>query len=151
MGKKYLLWASLAIVIVVAINEVFWLGKTSLAWVILGLTVAIGMLAVYFLSKEANVKIKPIYAGLLTIGILLIVIGMRLLAPAYSADEVKAIVNARFPDAAKYGVRVGYIWQGRWSVRIGEHKLIFYEDTGKFKEPEPGSPIDEAIKRFSQG
>jgi len=49
---KYLLLASLIIVIIIAINELFWLGKTSLAWVILGLAVAIGLQAVYLLSKK---------------------------------------------------------------------------------------------------
>jgi len=49
---KYLLWASLIIIIVIAINELFWLGKTSLAWVILGLAVAMGLQVVYLLSKK---------------------------------------------------------------------------------------------------
>jgi hypothetical protein len=49
---KGLLWASLIIAIVVAINEVTWLGKTSLAWVILGLAVAMALQAGYLLSKK---------------------------------------------------------------------------------------------------
>jgi len=49
---KTLLWASLVIVIVVAINELFWLGKTSLAWVILGLAIAMGLQAVYLIKKK---------------------------------------------------------------------------------------------------
>ena len=49
---KILLWASLVIVIVVAINELFWLGKTSLAWVILGLAIAMGLQVLYLLIKE---------------------------------------------------------------------------------------------------
>ncbi len=49
---KGLLWASLIIAIVVAINELFWLGKTSLAWVIIGLAVAMGLQTVYLLTKK---------------------------------------------------------------------------------------------------
>lgn len=51
---KYLLWASLVIVIIVAINELFWLGKSELAWVILGLAVAIGLPVVYLLIREGK-------------------------------------------------------------------------------------------------
>jgi hypothetical protein len=49
---KTLLWISLIIAIIVAINELFWLGKTDLAWVILGLSVAMGLQAVYLLIKK---------------------------------------------------------------------------------------------------
>ncbi len=49
---KTLLWVSLIIVIIVAINEVFWLGKSDLAWVILGLAVAMCLQAVYLLIKK---------------------------------------------------------------------------------------------------
>ncbi len=49
---KILLWASLIIVIIVAIQELFWLGKSSLAWVIIGLAVAIGLQTVYLLTKK---------------------------------------------------------------------------------------------------
>ena len=49
---KILLWASLAIVIIVAINELFWLGKSSLAWVIIGLAVAMGLQTAYLLIKK---------------------------------------------------------------------------------------------------
>ena len=49
---KYLLWASLIIVIIIAINELFWLGKSDLAWVILGLAVAMGLQVVYLLIKK---------------------------------------------------------------------------------------------------
>jgi hypothetical protein len=49
---KYLLWASLIIVIVIAIQELFWLGKSDLAWVILGLAVAMGLQVVYLLIKK---------------------------------------------------------------------------------------------------
>lgn len=49
---KILLWASLVIIIIVAINELTWLGRTSLAWVILGLAVAMGLQVVYLLIKE---------------------------------------------------------------------------------------------------
>ncbi len=49
---KILLWASLIIVIIIAINELFWLGKSDLAWVILGLAVAMGLQVTYLLMKE---------------------------------------------------------------------------------------------------
>jgi len=49
---KILLWASLVIVIIIAINELFWLGKSDLAWVILGLAVAMGLQVVYLLIKK---------------------------------------------------------------------------------------------------
>ncbi len=49
---KILLWASLVIVIIIAINELFWLGKSDLAWVILGLAVAMGLQVVYLLMKK---------------------------------------------------------------------------------------------------
>ena len=49
---KILLWASLIIVIVIVITELFWLGKSSLAWVIIGLAVAIGLQAVYLIIKK---------------------------------------------------------------------------------------------------
>jgi len=49
---KYLLWASLIIIIAIAINELFWLGKSDLAWVILGLAVAMGLQVVYLLIKK---------------------------------------------------------------------------------------------------
>ena len=52
MNKKGLLWASLAIVIIVVINELFWLGRTDLAWVILGLAIALGLQAVYLIKKN---------------------------------------------------------------------------------------------------
>jgi uncharacterized membrane protein YoaK (UPF0700 family) len=53
-GMKILLWASLIIAIIVAINELFWLGKTSLAWVIIGLAVAMGLQAVYLIRKNKD-------------------------------------------------------------------------------------------------
>ena len=49
---KGLLWASLVIVIIVAINELTWVGKTSLAWVILGIAVALGLQTVYLIRKK---------------------------------------------------------------------------------------------------
>ena len=48
---KVLLWASLIIVIIIAINELTWLGKSDLAWVIIGLAVAMGLQSVYLLIK----------------------------------------------------------------------------------------------------
>jgi len=49
---KYLLWASLIIVVIVVINELTWLGRSDLAWVILGLAVAMGLQVVYLLIKK---------------------------------------------------------------------------------------------------
>ena len=49
---KYLLWASLVIVIIIAINELFWLGKSSLALVVIGLAIAIGLQTVYLIIKK---------------------------------------------------------------------------------------------------
>lgn len=49
---KILLWASLIIVIIIIINELFWIGKSDLAWVIIGLAVAMGLQAVYLLAKK---------------------------------------------------------------------------------------------------
>ena len=49
---KFLLWAALIIVIIIAINELFWLGKSELAKVIIGLAVAIGLTVVYLLIRE---------------------------------------------------------------------------------------------------
>ena len=49
---KFLLWASLIIVIIIAINELFWIGRSDLAWVILGLAIAIGLQILYLLSKR---------------------------------------------------------------------------------------------------
>ncbi len=51
---KYLLWAALIIVIIIVINELFWLGKSELAKVILGLAVAIGLPVVYLLIREGK-------------------------------------------------------------------------------------------------
>jgi len=49
---KYLLWASLIIVIILVINELTWLGKSDLAWVIIGLAVAMGLQVAYLLIKK---------------------------------------------------------------------------------------------------
>jgi len=49
---KILLWASLIIAIIVALIELFWLGKSELALVILGLAVAVGLQAVYLLGRK---------------------------------------------------------------------------------------------------
>ena len=49
---KILLWVSLVIVVIIAINELFWLGRSELAWVILGLAVAMGLQVVYLLIRE---------------------------------------------------------------------------------------------------
>ena len=51
---KFLLWASLIIIAIIAINELFWLGKSDLAWVIIGLAVAIGLPVVYLLIREGK-------------------------------------------------------------------------------------------------
>ena len=60
MSRKYLLWASLVITIVVVIQELFWLGRSSLAWIVLLLAVAIGLQAIYTLIKkwEACMKVE---------------------------------------------------------------------------------------------
>jgi hypothetical protein len=49
---KYLLWVSLIIVIIIVINELFWLGKSDLALVIIGLAVALGLQVVYLIIKK---------------------------------------------------------------------------------------------------
>ena len=49
---KILLWAALIIVIIIVINELFWIGKSELAWVIIGLAVAMGLQVVYLLIKK---------------------------------------------------------------------------------------------------
>ena len=47
-----LLWVSLTVVVIIAINEFFWLGKSELALVIIGLAVALGLQTVYLLIKK---------------------------------------------------------------------------------------------------
>jgi len=49
---KVLLWASLVIVVIIAIKELTWLGKSDLALVILGVAVAVGLQAVYLLRRK---------------------------------------------------------------------------------------------------
>ena len=49
---KILLWASLIIVIIIVIYELFWLGRSELALVILGLALAIGLQTAYLLCKK---------------------------------------------------------------------------------------------------
>ncbi len=135
MGKKSLLWVSLAIVVIIAINEIFWLGKSSLAWVILGITLAIGMLVVYFLSKEANVKIKPLYAGILVAGIAMMLVGVSFLAPSLNANEVKTIVNSRLVSRGvnAYVLSANYKLNGDWKLKVlvsrGWAYLRFNEET----------------------
>jgi len=133
MGKKSLLWASLAIVVIIAINEIYWLGKSSLAWVILGITLAIGMLVVYFLSKEANVKIKPLYAGIIVAGIAMMLVGVSFLAPSLNANEVKTIVHMRYPSM--YVLSANYKLNGDWKLKVSSSRgwayLRFNEDTCK--------------------
>ena len=138
MGNKHLLWAFLIIVFVVAINELFELGRTSLAWVIIGIAVAVGLQAVYFLSRKANVKINSLYLVLFTLGILIVVIGTRLLPPELTANEVKAIYNARYSSEV-YVVSASYEGQGKWRVKFSSplglkttwYYEIFDENTGK--------------------
>lgn len=161
MGRKLLLWASLIIILAVIVNEIFWLGKTSLAWVIIGISVALGLQVVYLLSKEVNMKIRPLYVGLLVFAIVLVAVGMKFISPTYSADEVKSVVFARCPSLQKPGLHVEYDWRGKWLItRLGEKEpcLIFNEDTGLLNYPEellerqahpqPLSPeeIDEILK-----
>lgn len=49
---KGLLYISLILAGLVALNELFYLGETSLALVIMGLAIAIGLIAVYLLKRE---------------------------------------------------------------------------------------------------
>ena len=49
---KILLWISLAVVIIIVIQTLFWPDKIDLAWVILGLAVAVGLQVVYLLRKK---------------------------------------------------------------------------------------------------
>lgn len=51
-NSRALLWASLVIVIIVVIVELFWLGRSSLAWIVLLLAIAIGFQAVYILRNK---------------------------------------------------------------------------------------------------
>ena len=51
---KSLLWVSLILLIIVAISELFWLGKSDLAWVILLLAIAAGLQAVYLIKKRGG-------------------------------------------------------------------------------------------------
>jgi hypothetical protein len=50
---KVILWIVVIITSVIAINELFWLGKTDLAPVILGLAIAVGLIAIYLLRKKS--------------------------------------------------------------------------------------------------
>lgn len=52
MSRKYLLWTSLVIAIIVAIYELLWLGRSGLAWVILLLAIAVGLQGLYFLGRK---------------------------------------------------------------------------------------------------
>jgi hypothetical protein len=51
---KRLLWASLIIAIIVALVELFWLGRSELAWVIFGLAVAMVLQLVYLIRKNRD-------------------------------------------------------------------------------------------------
>ena len=132
MGNKFLLWAFLIIVLVVASNQLFWLGKTTIAWVIIGLTVAVGLQAVYFLSRKVNVKIDSLYLALFTLGILIVFTGTRLFAPDLTADEVEAMFTSEsFPV-----VSADYKGQGEWQLKVfkvgeGWTYLSFNEKTGE--------------------
>lgn len=49
---KYLSWISLAIGVVVAINEFAYIGKSSLSWVLIGLSVSVILLAVAQIASK---------------------------------------------------------------------------------------------------
>jgi phosphatidylglycerophosphate synthase len=144
VGKKAILWVSLAIAVIVAVNELLWLGKTTLAWVILALTVALALTLLYLLWKESAMRIKPLYLGLLVVAVLMIAIPVKLLLPApvpapdLSANEVKAIVAARISSSSNYHVvSADYKGQGLWEVKVatpnGWVYWIFNEKTGKLQ------------------
>ncbi len=144
MGKTAILWVSLAIVVIVAVNELLWLGKTTLAWVILALTVALALTLLYLLWKESATRVKPLYLGLLVVAVLMIAIPIKLLLPApdLSASEVKAIVAAR---SGYHVVSATYKGQGVWEVKVatpsGWVYANFNETTGKLEgKPTPTAP-----------
>lgn len=145
MGNKFLLWTFVIIVFVVAINELFSLGKTTLAWVIIGIAVAVGLQAVYFLSRKANVKINSLYLVLFTLGILMVVTGTRFLPPDLTANQVKSIVETRFASKL-YVVSADYKGRGVWQMKItggaGWSYWSFDENTGEleFENPETVTP-----------
>jgi len=49
---RFLLWASLVIAGIIAIKEIWWLGRSDLAPVIMGLAVAVGLQAGYLLKRK---------------------------------------------------------------------------------------------------
>jgi len=49
--KKILLWVSIIIVVIVAIQELFWIGKSDLAIIIIALAMAIGLQSVYLILR----------------------------------------------------------------------------------------------------
>lgn len=133
MGRVYMLWASLIIVLVMAISELYWLGMGSLIWAI-GLGIAACLQIVYLLTGKVERKINPLYAGLLVVGILMVVVGVKLLAPELTAHEVKAIINEHRSDA--HAVSAHYKGQGVWEVKVsvptgGWLYFTFDENAGK--------------------
>lgn len=52
IGLRTLLWVSLIIGFVVAINELTWVGRSDLAWVIFAIAAALILQAVYLLRRK---------------------------------------------------------------------------------------------------
>lgn len=130
MGRIYLLWASLIILIGLAIIELWWLSIGGLAWTIV-IAVAVCLQLAYLLSSA---KVKPLYAGLLVVGILMVVVGVKLLAPDLTAHQVKAIINEQRSDW--HAVSAYYKGQGIWEVKVsvgagGWLYFTFDENAGK--------------------
>jgi hypothetical protein len=50
--KKTLAVISLIIALIVAINEMTWIGKSDLAWPLIGIAIAIGLVAIIPLLRE---------------------------------------------------------------------------------------------------
>jgi hypothetical protein len=134
MNKKVLLWVSLGIILVVAANELLWLGKSALAWVILALTVAAALVVVYLLSRESATRVRPLYVGLLVLAAVVVAVPLKLiLTPDLSQSQVKAIAQRQLPAA--YVVSAKYKGAGIWSVRFnfvgqGWRYQDFSEETG---------------------
>jgi len=124
----YLLLASTIILFGLAISELWWINVGSLVWTIV-IAVAVCLQLAYLLSSA---KVKPLYAGLLVVGVLMVVVGVKLLAPDLTADEVKAIVKSQIPC---YVASADYKGQGEWEVKLAGSKGWFYwtfnEKTGE--------------------
>ncbi len=93
-----------------------------------------------------QLRIKPLYAILLVVGLLMLAIGGTLAVtqstqqqspppdvPRYTADQVISVVHAYDPILREVPVFVEYSGQGRWWVRTKSQLIIFYEDTGRLE------------------